>query len=162
MNEIDLTKILKDCPKGTKLYTTTWGEVTFKRVNNEDKLYPIHIETYMGYINLTKEGCYVNRIDAECIIFPSKEHQDWNKFTAPWYKNEKASSQTNERTWLHLVSDVLTWKDGIGQYLDDPEVQELAKRLCSKYAQKLYNTSVISSSSNTVKNEQKITEVLYN
>lgn len=44
---------------------------------------------------------------------------------------------------------MLTWKDGIGQYLDDPRVQELAKKLCSEYAQKLYNTS------NTVKNERK-------
>lgn len=68
---------------------------------------------------------------------------------------EQTSLQTNERAWLYLVSDVLTWKDGIGQYLDDPRVQELAKRLCSKYAQKLYNTSVLSNSSNTVKNEQK-------
>ena len=62
---------------------------------------------------------------------------------------EQTSSQTNERAWLYLVSDVLTWKDGIGQYLDDPRVQELAKRLCSKYSQKLYNPS------NTGKNEQK-------
>lgn len=64
-------------------------------------------------------------------------------------QGEQASSQTNERAWLYLVSDVLTWKDGIGQYLDDPRVQELAKRLCSEYAQKLYNPS------NTRKNEQK-------
>ena len=56
-------------------------------------------------------------------------------------QGEQASSQTNERVWLYLVSDVLTWKDGIGQYLDDPRVQELAKRLCSKYSQKLYNPS---------------------
>ena len=56
-----------------------------------------------------------------------------------WLKKQgnQSSSQTNERAWLYLVSDVLTWKDGIGQYLDDPRVQELAKRLCSKYAQKL-------------------------
>ena len=67
-------------------------------------------------------------------------------------QGEQASSQTNERVWLYLVSDVLTWKDGIGQYLDDPRVQELAKRLCSDYAQKLYNPS---NSSNTGKNEQK-------
>ena len=53
----------------------------------------------------------------------------------------QASSQTNERAWLYLVSDVLTWKDGIGQYLDDPRVQELAKKLCSEYAQKLYNSA---------------------
>ena len=67
-------------------------------------------------------------------------------------QGEQALSQTNERAWLYLVSDVLTWKDGIGQYLDDPRVQELAKRLCSDYAQKLYNPS---NSSNTGKNEQK-------
>ena len=53
-------------------------------------------------------------------------------------QGKQASAQTNERAWLYLVSDVLTWKDGIGQYLDDPRVQELAKRLCSKYSQKLY------------------------
>ena len=47
----------------------------------------------------------------------------------------------NECAWLHLVSDVLTWKEGIGQYLYDPEVQELAKRLCSEYSQKLYYPS---------------------
>ena len=66
-----------------------------------------------------------------------------------WLEKQGDLSQTNERAWLYLVSDVLTWKDGIGQYLDDPRVQELAKRLCSKYAQKLYNPS------NTGKNEQK-------
>ena len=64
-------------------------------------------------------------------------------------QSEQESSLINERVWLYLISDVLTWKDGIGQYLDDPRVQELAKRLCSEYAQKLYSPS------NTGKNEQK-------
>lgn len=52
--------------------------------------------------------------------------------------NKPQGKQTNERAWLYLVSDVLTWKDGIGQYLDDPRVQELAKKLCSEYSQKLF------------------------
>ena len=64
-------------------------------------------------------------------------------------QSEQESSQINERVWLYLISDVLTWKDGIGQYLDDPRVQELAKRLCKEYAQKLYSPS------NTGKHEQK-------
>ena len=59
--------------------------------------------------------------------------------------------QANERTWLYLVADVLTWKDGIGQYLDNPRVQELAKKLCSEYSQKLYNSTVISKSSQNEK-----------
>ena len=70
-------------------------------------------------------------------------------------QGEQAPSQTNESAWLYLVSDVLTWKDGIGQYLDDPRVQEFTKRLCNYYAQKLYNPSILSNSSNTEKNEQK-------
>ena len=55
------------------------------------------------------------------------------------YKIVEPNFHENECAWLHLVSDVLTWKEGIGQYLYDPEVQELAKRLCSKYARKLYS-----------------------
>lgn len=70
-------------------------------------------------------------------------------------QGEQNLPSTNERAWLYLVSDVLTWKDGIGQYLDDPRVQELTKRLCSKYAQKLYNSSILSNPSNVEKNKQK-------
>lgn len=57
------------------------------------------------------------------------------------YKHVEPNFHENECAWLHLVSDVLTWKEGIGQYLYDPEVQELAKRLCSEYSQKLYYPS---------------------
>ena len=41
MNEnIDLTKILENCPKGTKLYTPVWGEVTFIKIKKDkDCLY---------------------------------------------------------------------------------------------------------------------------
>lgn len=67
-----------------------------------------------------------------------------------WLEKQEEQNllSTNERAWLYLISDVLTWKDGIGQYLDDSNVQELAKKLCNKYAQKLYNPSVFSNSSN--------------
>ena len=70
-------------------------------------------------------------------------------------QGEQNLPSVNERAWLYLVSDVLTWKDGIGQYLDDPRVQELTKRLCSEYTQKLYNPSILSNSSNTEKNERQ-------
>ena len=73
-------------------------------------------------------------------------------------QGEQYPSQTNEREWLYLVSDVLTWKDGIGKYLDDQRLQELSKRLCSEYARKLYNPSVLSNSSDTGKNEQNYTD----
>ena len=89
MNEnIDLTKILKDCPKGTKFYTSVWGEASFERIL-ERGFYTIGIDTLSGYKYLTKEGHYTNAYDAECILFPSKDQRDWSKFTAPWYKKER-------------------------------------------------------------------------
>ena len=97
MNEnIDLTKILKDCPEGTKLYTTIWGEVTFIKVSeNVCNLYPIIIYNECDHVGLTKDGRYlINKQDSECILFPSKDQRDWSKFTAPWYKKEKFDPNT--------------------------------------------------------------------
>ena len=90
MNEnIDLTKILKDCPKGFKLYSPLFGEVVFEGIS--DDVYPITLsctgrETLVSF---TKEGFYYDNPDTECLLFPSKEQRDWEKFTAPWYKKEK-------------------------------------------------------------------------
>ena len=41
MNEnIDLTKILKNCPVGTKLYSPIYGEIYFEEMRSNGK-YPI-------------------------------------------------------------------------------------------------------------------------
>ena len=105
MNEnIDLTKILKDCPKGTKFYTSVWGEASFERIL-ERGFYTIGIDTLSGYKYLTKEGRYINADDAECILFPSKDQRDWSKFTAPWYKKDKFDPKTLKPFDKVLVSD---------------------------------------------------------
>ena len=94
MNEnIDLTKILKDCPKGTKFYSPVWGEVSFDKIHKRE-VYTIGIDTMSGYKYLTKEGYYINADGAECILFPSKDQRDWSKFTAPWYKKERFDPKT--------------------------------------------------------------------
>ena len=94
MNEnLDLTKILKNCPKGTKFYSPVWGEVSFYKIH-EKELYIIEISTINGYKYLTKEGYYINVDGAECILFPSKDQRDWSKFTAPWIKKERFDPKT--------------------------------------------------------------------
>ena len=94
MNEnIDLTKILKDCPKGTKFYSLAHGEVEFQQVEF-GFTYPIVIKTKNNVIErFTSDGklyCY----DGECILFPSKDQRDWSKFSAPWYKKERFDPKT--------------------------------------------------------------------
>ena len=95
MNEnIDLTKILKDCPKGTKLYSTVYGVVRFDEID-KDKTFPISL--YVNptfFVSATSDGRHVEGYDGECTLFPSKDQRDWSKFKAPWYKKEKFDPNT--------------------------------------------------------------------
>ena len=93
MNEnIDLTKILKDCPKGTKFYSPIFGEVYFKEIHSDNE-YAIITTTNSDFNTInptfTKEGFYYDDIGEECLLLPSKDQRDWSKFTAPWYKAKK-------------------------------------------------------------------------
>ena len=94
MNEnIDLTKILKDCPKGTKLYSPIFGEVDFEKIRSDDK-YAIITKKGSYTATFTEEGFYRADVDGECLLFPSKDQRDWSKFTAPWFKKEKFDPKT--------------------------------------------------------------------
>ena len=94
MNEnIDLTKILKDCPKGLKLYSSIHGEVRFKYIDTGD--FPIVIELSDKVdMDFTKDGKFYLNYGGECVLFPSKDQRDWSKFTAPWYKKDKFDPNT--------------------------------------------------------------------
>ena len=95
MNEnIDLTKILKDCPEGTKLYSTIFGEVTFCHIDEND-MYPIKVMTGKKCNGkVSANGKHYVEFKGECTLFPSKEQRDWNKFTAPWQKKDKFDPKT--------------------------------------------------------------------
>ena len=94
MNEkFDLTKILKNCPKGTKLYSPIFGEVEFIEIR-DDEDYPIITKSGVYNPNFTDSGLYYDDKDGECLLLPSKDQRDWSKFTAPWYKKEKFDPKT--------------------------------------------------------------------
>ena len=97
MNEnIDLTKILKDCPEGWEFYSSVLGEVKFVEICDDEKeSNPILVKVgKLAYTaGFTKEGFYLIG-KGECTLFPSKDQRDWSKFTAPWYKKEKFDPNT--------------------------------------------------------------------
>jgi hypothetical protein len=83
MNEkLNLVEILKDCPTGTKLYSTVFGEVEFDHYDKSSVEYPIFIrlENLAGRESITAEGKLFANYDGECILFPSREQRDWSKF----------------------------------------------------------------------------------
>ena len=105
MNEnIDLTKILKDCPKGTEFYSCIYGKVCFDCLQSCE--YPVLTIRGDGlYASFSREGKYANTPDCECCLFPSKDQRDWSKFEAPWYKKDKFDPKTLQQYDKVLVKD---------------------------------------------------------
>ena len=82
MNEnLNLVEILKDCPKGTKLYSTIFGEVEFVDCDN---LYQIIVTKESKYYCFTSKGAFIFKNIkynlGDCALFPSKDQMDWSKF----------------------------------------------------------------------------------
>lgn len=99
MNEnLNLTKILKDCPKGWKFYSSIYGNVTFNRIENNTHYPIVFLSTDKRSTDrcgsVTRQGLSDFYCNGECTFFPSKDQRDWNKFTAPWYKKEKFDPKT--------------------------------------------------------------------
>lgn len=86
--KINVAEILKNKPRGTKLYSMIHGKCSFEAVT--DEIFKINFCT--SKFGLTQSGeCtlikFGNMYDGgECIIFPSKEMRDWSKFQ--WEKGD--------------------------------------------------------------------------
>lgn len=113
MNEnIDLTKILRDCPQGCKFYSSVHGEVEFKAIKLKRLKYRLDTDVPDYHLPTFEKDPYPIKFTAqnieycvssvgehikgkgECTFFPSREQRDWNKFTAPWYKRDRFDPKT--------------------------------------------------------------------
>jgi hypothetical protein len=82
MNEnIDLTKILKCCPKGTKFWSMLDEEVEFVDIDG-DCINFRATKTNAATFFYNDGKAYRGR--GECVLFPSKEQRDWSKFVPTW------------------------------------------------------------------------------
>lgn len=81
---MNIAEILKDCPKGTRLYSLVYGEVRYLYIDTNSK-YPIIAESDSDdyTITFTSDGRLNADYDGECMLFPSKENRDWSTFKAP-------------------------------------------------------------------------------
>ena len=82
-NKINIAEILRDMPKGTKLYSPLFGKCEYIAVVGDKR--PINIRTSnttdMQYEALTEYGCYFSDFeDTDTVLFPSVKMRDWSKF----------------------------------------------------------------------------------
>ena len=113
---LDLVEILKNCPKGTKLYSTAHGEVTLNYVGTEDANYPISVIWGDGTASFTRYGRYSIESDGECILFPSKDQRDWSKFKAPVEKFDYGALKPFDKV-LVRDGDLCRWTYGSFSFL---------------------------------------------
>lgn len=92
---INIVEILKDKPQGIKLYSSACGKCKLEEV--DDKSFKISFyNSKFGFMNggegyLDKNGKLYD--DGECVVFPSKEMRDWEKFS--WKKGDVLVSKDN-------------------------------------------------------------------
>lgn len=79
---MNIAEILKYCPKGTKLYCTLCGNAELGEITNIGTIVIRKIaDTISTSYTLDYEGRYSH--SGECVIFPSRDQRDWNKFRLP-------------------------------------------------------------------------------
>lgn len=79
-----VAELLKDCPRGTRLYSVDLGDVMIDSVIPEFGKHAIKVvlispdRKYMTMV-YDDEG-YLLKGAGERLLFPSKEHRDWSTF----------------------------------------------------------------------------------
>lgn len=80
--ELNLVEILKNAPKGTKLYTPIYGECEFENVDINNLIW---VRVYrsggsIAHYSFYANGKYFADFGGECLLFPSKDNHDWSTF----------------------------------------------------------------------------------
>ena len=92
--KLNIADILKDKPKGTKLYADAFGELKLVKV---DKVDTIYTRTKKGmFYSFYNDGKYDK--NGEPILVPSKEMRDWSKFA--WKKGDILISNDSD---CHII-----------------------------------------------------------
>ena len=128
MKNLNLVKILKDCPTGTKLYSPVYGEVELMKVYNDEN-YPIEVKLSNNTIdNFTEDGRIFIEHDGECMLFPSKEQRDWSKFKYKKPKFDPKTLQPFDKVLIRRGSE--NYNVWFPDFVSDPPNNDNNKTLC--------------------------------
>ena len=105
---IDLTKILKDCPEGEQFWSPMLGYVKLYNINQERKIVSVILETDATWDINTNGTISIGKVTSpDIMLYPSKDQRDWSKLTAPWYKKDKFDPKTLKPFDKILVRDTI-------------------------------------------------------
>lgn len=113
---MNIAKILRGCPSGTRLYSPIYGELSLVGVNLGFS-YPIYCRVVNSgnTMSFAKDG-RCNKTDAEPTLFPSKTQRDWSKFVFT-DKKTKYQFKPYDRVLVRTY-DSDRWKSDLFSYAD--------------------------------------------
>ena len=90
---MNIAEILKDCPKGIKLYSPIFGEVFLDKIKQHLSIVVI---TDKEQGDFKEEFLYDGRYgsNGECMLFPSNDQRDWTKFQIPFKDGDILADKT--------------------------------------------------------------------
>lgn len=131
---INVAEKLKDCPKGTELYSPIFGMVYFEGIRDTGRAIIIDVTTSCNTeVQFYSDGRYNTYYsESEVTLFPSKGQRDWSKFQRPFkdgdivafdnphrdnlqvfiFKNKKENN-TLSSCYLMLDGDELDLEEGM-------------------------------------------------
>ena len=123
MNEnLNLIEILKDCPKGTKLYSMIHGYVELVKVSQFVE-YPIEVKlSDNSFDSFSNDGRINVEYSGECLLFPSKEQKDWSKFKVKQPKFDPKSLKPFDKVLVRNCN-VESWRSQIFSHILEGGVQ---------------------------------------
>ena len=125
--KLNLLEILKDAPKGTKLWSPLFGEVEFKRLTSNT----VEIIDTTGITSdFWADGRYYSYCkDAECLLFPSRKNRDWSTIKAP-----KPKPNFKPKQWVLVRDDeAQEWRLGIFSHIKKGELRYVTTGISYKY-----------------------------
>ena len=102
---INIAEILRGMPKGTKLYSPLFGEVTFVEVC-DNRIFVLSTNNDGGKFSQSflKDGSYhSNYSQSECLLFPSSQMRNWSKFA--WKKGDVLVNGDRD---VHIIFEKFT------------------------------------------------------
>ena len=108
---MNVAELLKYCPKGTKLYSTVFGEVKLSEIYPNNMIVVIIKDNFKRVFH--KDGSYSEY--GECVLFPAKDQRDWDKFRLPVKKGDIMMS--NGRAFIISDDYADTFGDAYHKYI---------------------------------------------
>ena len=104
---INIAELLKDAPKGMKLYSPLLGEVEFAEVMDTGYM-PIRVMKRGYGFRFDKYGRYMGNEypDSECLLFPSKDCRTWKGWKSPVKHKFEVGDWVTDGTCKVKIADI--------------------------------------------------------